>query len=193
MNKIRSLQSQFSGISAPEDQNIVFWTWKKVNYEVQTVIYYVCWHQSIRNWILHWTDGAAVLYRASKSSSIRIDVTTRSFADLRRCLGLGDLTFLAIGSMIGSGLYVLTGTIAHSVAGPSVIVSYIIAALASGLSAVCYAGAVLVTYMLLLLFWWITSFITNIFPIRRAIYFSSICGFVLHRAATLSYSKFGGE
>ncbi|XP_077971119.1 cationic amino acid transporter 4-like isoform X1 [Styela clava] len=59
--------------------------------------------------------------------------------DLKKCLNLVDLTFLAIGSMVGSGLYVMTGTIAHNVAGPSVIISYIIAAVASGLSAICYA------------------------------------------------------
>ena len=61
-------------------------------------------------------------------------------AELRQELGLSDLTFLAIGSMVGSGLYVLTGSLARNVAGPSVVISYIIAAIASGFSAVCYAG-----------------------------------------------------
>jgi len=42
--------------------------------------------------------------------------------------------------MIGSGLYVLTGTVVKNVAGPSTVISYMLAALASGLSAVCYAG-----------------------------------------------------
>nr|XP_039267312.1 cationic amino acid transporter 4-like isoform X2 [Styela clava] len=59
--------------------------------------------------------------------------------DLQKCLTLSDLTFMAIGSMVGSGLYVLTGTIARDVAGPSVIISYIIAAIASCLSAISYA------------------------------------------------------
>ncbi|XP_078494501.1 cationic amino acid transporter 4-like [Ciona intestinalis] len=59
--------------------------------------------------------------------------------DLKRCFNLGDLTFLAISGMIGSGLYVLAGTVTREVAGPSIVVSYVIAALASILSAFCYA------------------------------------------------------
>ncbi|XP_076811393.1 cationic amino acid transporter 4-like [Clavelina lepadiformis] len=59
--------------------------------------------------------------------------------DLAKALTLSDLTFLAIGSMIGSGLYVLTGEVARHVAGPSIVISYAIAAVASGFSAVCYA------------------------------------------------------
>nr|CAB3266328.1 cationic amino acid transporter 4-like [Phallusia mammillata] len=59
--------------------------------------------------------------------------------DLKKVLNLSDLTFLSIGSMIGSGLYVLTGTIVRNVAGPSTVLSYVLAAIASALSAVCYA------------------------------------------------------
>uniref|UniRef100_H2ZJP4 Cationic amino acid transporter C-terminal domain-containing protein n=1 Tax=Ciona savignyi TaxID=51511 RepID=H2ZJP4_CIOSA len=59
--------------------------------------------------------------------------------DLNRCLGLSDLTFLSIGGMIGSGLYVLTGTVAHNFAGGSIVLSYLFAAIASALSAFCYA------------------------------------------------------
>uniref|UniRef100_H2ZJP6 Cationic amino acid transporter C-terminal domain-containing protein n=1 Tax=Ciona savignyi TaxID=51511 RepID=H2ZJP6_CIOSA len=58
---------------------------------------------------------------------------------LNRCLGLSDLTFLSIGGMIGSGLYVLTGTVAHNFAGGSIVLSYLFAAIASALSAFCYA------------------------------------------------------
>ena len=60
--------------------------------------------------------------------------------DLKKVLGLSDLTFLSFGSMVGSGLYVLTGSVARDIAGPSIVISYILAAIASVLSAVCYAG-----------------------------------------------------
>ena len=49
-----------------------------------------------------------------------------------------DLILLGVGSVIGSGILVLTGE-ASSKAGPSVVFSFLIAGLACGLTALCYA------------------------------------------------------
>ncbi|XP_077998227.1 cationic amino acid transporter 4-like [Glandiceps talaboti] len=58
---------------------------------------------------------------------------------LQRCLGTFDLSMLGIGSVIGAGLFVLTGTVAKNVAGPAVLLSYVIAGFVSLLAALCYA------------------------------------------------------
>lgn len=59
-------------------------------------------------------------------------------AGLKKALGAVNLTFLGIGAIIGTGIFVLTGTGAVQ-AGPALMVSFIVAAIACGLSALAYA------------------------------------------------------
>lgn len=58
---------------------------------------------------------------------------------LNRCLNTFDITLLGIGHMVGAGIYVLTGTVAKDTAGPAIVLSFILAAIASMLAALCYA------------------------------------------------------
>jgi basic amino acid/polyamine antiporter, APA family len=74
--------------------------------------------------------------------------TKKSFADLqaeagrgllRRSLGPWNLTALGIGSIIGTGVFVLTGTAASQNAGPALALSMIISAVGCAFSGLCYA------------------------------------------------------
>ena len=58
---------------------------------------------------------------------------------LKRTLTATDLTLLGIGAIIGTGIFVLTGTAAANQAGPAIVLSYVIAGLACGFAALCYA------------------------------------------------------
>ena len=58
---------------------------------------------------------------------------------LRRTLGPWGITALGIGAVIGTGIFVVTGTAAAQYAGPAVLISFILAAICSGFSALCYA------------------------------------------------------
>lgn len=57
---------------------------------------------------------------------------------LRKVLGPLDLVLMGIGAIVGTGIFVLTGTGALT-AGPALMVSFVIAALACGFAALCYA------------------------------------------------------
>ncbi|KAK6618466.1 hypothetical protein RUM43_013659 [Polyplax serrata] len=58
---------------------------------------------------------------------------------LKRCLNTFDITLLGIGHMVGAGIYVLTGTVAKDLAGPAIVVSFLLAGMTSLLAALCYA------------------------------------------------------
>ncbi|KAH8421481.1 hypothetical protein KR009_008767, partial [Drosophila setifemur] len=58
---------------------------------------------------------------------------------LTKCLNTLDLTSLGIGSCCGTGMYLVAGMVAQKIAGPGVIISFIIAAIASIFSGACYA------------------------------------------------------
>lgn len=58
---------------------------------------------------------------------------------LRRILGPITLSSLGVGAIIGTGIFVLTGLSAHDKAGPSLMLSFVVAGLACLFSALCYA------------------------------------------------------
>jgi APA family basic amino acid/polyamine antiporter len=58
---------------------------------------------------------------------------------LRRSLGPWHLTALGVGSIIGTGIFVLTGTAASQNAGPALVFSMIISAAGCAFAGLCYA------------------------------------------------------
>jgi APA family basic amino acid/polyamine antiporter len=58
---------------------------------------------------------------------------------LKRTLSALDLTLLGIGAIIGTGIFVLTGTAAANQAGPAIVLAYVAAGLACAFAALCYA------------------------------------------------------
>src|SRR5881296_1919442 len=58
---------------------------------------------------------------------------------LRRVLGPVQLTSLGVGAIIGAGIFVATGAAAHNVAGPALMLSYVVAGITCVFAALCYA------------------------------------------------------
>lgn len=79
-------------------------------------------------------------------SVLRTKSVEQSIADtdepefrLKKSLSALDLTIFGIGVVIGAGIFTLTGRAAHEVAGPAIVVSFVVAAIACTLAALCYA------------------------------------------------------
>ncbi|MFE7773767.1 amino acid permease [Streptomyces sp. NPDC057445] len=58
---------------------------------------------------------------------------------LTRSLGLWQLTAIGVGGIIGAGIFTLAGAVAHEKAGPAVLLSFLIAGVASAAAAFSYA------------------------------------------------------
>lgn len=79
-------------------------------------------------------------------SLLRTKSVEQSMADseepefkLKRSLSALDLVVFGVGVVIGAGIFTLTGRAAHEVAGPGIVLSFVIAAICCGLAAMCYA------------------------------------------------------
>jgi APA family basic amino acid/polyamine antiporter len=77
------------------------------------------------------------LFRRKSVSDLQAEALTD--LSLKRALGALNLTTLGIGAIIGTGIFVLTGTAAAQNAGPAVVLSFVFAGLASAFAALCYS------------------------------------------------------
>ena len=78
----------------------------------------------------------AQLLRTKPIESHSANITS---GGLKKCLSAFDLALLGIGCAIGTGIFVLTGIAAATQSGPAVVLSFIIAGVASGFAALAYA------------------------------------------------------
>ena len=75
----------------------------------------------------------------TKSVEQSIADTDEPDHSLRKNLGALDLVVFGVGVIIGAGIFVLTGTAAAQYSGPAIALSFLIAGIACGFAALCYA------------------------------------------------------
>jgi APA family basic amino acid/polyamine antiporter len=67
------------------------------------------------------------------------DISDERDTDLSRSLGLWQLTAIGVGGIIGAGIFALAGAVANETAGPAVLISFLVAGVASAAAALSYA------------------------------------------------------
>jgi APA family basic amino acid/polyamine antiporter len=77
------------------------------------------------------------LFRRKSVTDLQNEALTDQ--SLKRALGPLNLTALGVGAIIGTGIFVLTGTVAAQNSGPAVVLSFVLAGLASIFAALCYS------------------------------------------------------
>jgi basic amino acid/polyamine antiporter, APA family len=79
------------------------------------------------------------LFATKSMERLRAEAAETGEHSLKRVLGPVNLITLGIGAIIGTGIFVLTGQAAAQYAGPAIVLSMILAGLASALAGLCYA------------------------------------------------------
>ncbi|KAI8430701.1 hypothetical protein MSG28_000890 [Choristoneura fumiferana] len=92
------------------------------------------------DWTTVRRDGHNIFTKLIRTRDPRDHEATQEIAvpgkqRLSRCLTTMDLTSLGVGSCVGTGMYLVCGMVSRKFAGPGVVISFIIAALASIFSA----------------------------------------------------------
>jgi APA family basic amino acid/polyamine antiporter len=74
-----------------------------------------------------------------RKSVTALQAEAQADTSLKRALGPWNLAALGIGAIIGTGIFVLTGTVAAQNSGPAVVLSFALAGVTSVFAALCYS------------------------------------------------------
>jgi APA family basic amino acid/polyamine antiporter len=85
------------------------------------------------------TGGGRGVFRRLPIDRVEAEGEPGGSAVLSRTLGLWQLTAIGVGGIIGAGIFALAGAVANETAGPAVLVSFLIAGVASAAAALAYA------------------------------------------------------
>jgi len=79
------------------------------------------------------------LFTRKSIDELQADASSEGTHTLKRTLGSVNLVALGIGAIIGTGIFVLTGSAAAQYAGPAIVLAFIVAGIGCAFAGLCYA------------------------------------------------------
>ena len=79
------------------------------------------------------------LFARKSIDELRVEAFAEGEHTLKRALGPVNLVAIGIGAIIGTGIFVLTGSVAAQFAGPALVLSFILAGVGCAFAGLCYA------------------------------------------------------
>ncbi|XP_010540618.1 PREDICTED: cationic amino acid transporter 5 [Tarenaya hassleriana] len=127
-----------SVVAEPQNavQDTSYWRWSKNDFLPE---------ESFQSWSHYTTALSQTCLRLknratsrSDEAHERVELKKQSENDMKRCLTWWDLLWFGFGSIVGAGIFVLTGQEAHNHAGPAIVLSYVASGISAMLSVFCY-------------------------------------------------------
>ncbi|KAL6198677.1 hypothetical protein ACLB2K_028466 [Fragaria x ananassa] len=113
-----------------------YWRWSKQDFLPE---------ESFQSWSAYQTALSQTHHRfkdrlisRSNDANETGELRKQSENDMKRCLTWWDLIWFGFGSVIGAGIFVLTGQETHDHAGPAIVLSYVASGISAMLSVFCY-------------------------------------------------------
>uniref|UniRef100_A0A803NAP3 Uncharacterized protein n=2 Tax=Chenopodium quinoa TaxID=63459 RepID=A0A803NAP3_CHEQI len=119
-----------------QSPNSSYWTWKKHDFFPEISFNSLSDYKSALSQIFPRLKDR-LLSRSSDSFEL-VELKKESVNPMNKCLTWWDLIWLSFGSVVGSGIFSITGQEAHNHAGPAILLSYAISGFSALLSAFCY-------------------------------------------------------
>ncbi|KAM7263545.1 hypothetical protein ACFE04_001228 [Oxalis oulophora] len=124
------------GDQAEETQQRDYWRWNKQDFFPE---------ESFQSWANYRSSLSQTCFRFKDRLITRSDdameiteLRKQSENEMKRCLTWWDLTWFGFGSVIGAGIFVLTGQEARQDVGPAIVLSYVVSGISAMLSVFCY-------------------------------------------------------
>lgn len=122
---------QFSAME-PEGKRVAarsYWRWSKADFFPEKSFENLAAYKAAFSETGHRLRER-ILSRSTQEMEM-VELRRASENDMKRCLNWWDLVWLCFGSVVGSGIFVVTGQAARYDAGPAIIISYAISGYAS--------------------------------------------------------------
>ncbi|WJX28048.1 Catabolite repression protein cat5 [Trifolium repens] len=119
-----------------QEQPKSYWRWSKQDFLPEES--FQSWNNYVSALSQTWLRFKDRVQTRSDDATETQKLKKKSENEMKKCLNWWDLMWFGFGSVIGAGIFVLTGQEAHNHAGAAIVLSYVASGISAMLSVFCY-------------------------------------------------------